>query len=157
MKSHGLLLLLLFITTFVNSEVDRSREFDPSRFRLVDQINGSFFVRGNLPIRNGSFVFEELYGELEKFTNSSGFKVVVISLLNFLTARETKSRYIEEQFFDQNGHHKYKGKVHEYKNFNIYGSYWSPAEWPSFLKPYAVRFYEQTSLDNIPTLVSYIR
>lgn len=47
--------LTIFITIIF---MGFSQQFDPNRLRLVDSNQGHYFVRGNLPIRNNTFVFD---------------------------------------------------------------------------------------------------
>ena len=42
---------------------------------------------------------DELRGNLTQLTQLKRYRLVVVSFLNFLTAKETKNRYLEEKYF----------------------------------------------------------
>ena len=44
---------------------------------------------------------EELQEQVRQLTGLTNYELVVVSFLNFLTAKETKNRYIEEKYFDK--------------------------------------------------------
>lgn len=74
------------------------------RLRIVDsnEEGRNYFVRGNLPIdANRQFQYEDLKSNLTALTGLDQFSLKVISFLNFLTAKETKNRYIEEKYFEK--------------------------------------------------------
>lgn len=74
--------------------------FLPERLLVIDSANNNFIVRGNLPINDQrQFQIKELKTNLSSLTGLKKYRLVVISFLNFLTAKETRNRYIEEKFF----------------------------------------------------------
>lgn len=143
--SRALILVLLAICV--------SCQFDTTRFRVIDRDQNHVLVRGNLPIHNNTFQFEELYKALSVFTGTQGYRLVIYSLLNLLTAKQTKNRYIEENYFDSEGIARYNNQINVYYNHDIVGSFFSPAQYPATLKKYALKFYNFTSYDKIPVLL----
>lgn len=87
-KSFLALFALLLVIVLANCQ------FNESRLRIIDQNEGHYLVRGNLPMKNFTFDFETLYKKLSQFTNTTGYRIVVISLLNAFTPKETKNKYI---------------------------------------------------------------
>lgn len=63
---------------------------------------------------------DELRSNLTQLTQLKRYKLIVISFLNFLTAKETKNRYIEEKYFEKNKN------VAEYRNRVVLGSLLDP-------------------------------
>jgi hypothetical protein len=57
-------------------------------------------------------------------TGLKRYKLVVVSFLNLLTAKETKNRFIEEKFFERNR------DAGEYKNWVVLGSVFDPNVMP---------------------------
>ena len=62
-------------------------QFEPSRLRIVDMNENHALVRGNLPIENGEFQFKKLYKALSDLTGIKHYRLVIFSLLNFLTGK----------------------------------------------------------------------
>lgn len=146
--SHTLIFVLIVICV--------SCQFDTTRFRIIDRDEDHVLVRGNLPIHNNTFQFEELYKALSVFTGTSGYRLVIYSLLNLLTAKQTKNRYIQENYFNSQGEKRYNNQLNLYYNHDIVGSFFSPAQYPAILKKYALKYYNFTSYDKIPTLLERI-
>jgi hypothetical protein len=70
-------------------------ELYTERVRVVDSDpKGGFLIRGNLPIKDGLFQMGELQQQVRLLTGLQHYELVVLSFLNFLTAKETKNRYI---------------------------------------------------------------
>lgn len=83
------LLIVLLAVSAVHCALDRDR------IMLVDKKDDLHFLfRGNMPIEDNKFQYEELKTALDELSNTTGYRIVVVTLLNFLTAKETKNRYI---------------------------------------------------------------
>lgn len=98
-------------------------DFLPERLHVIDKNEGSknYLVRGNLPINaKREFQIKELKGNLSELTGLKNYQLVVYSLMNFLTPKETRNRYIEEKFFEK---HPEAG---EYRNKVVLGSLIDP-------------------------------
>lgn len=87
-------------------------DFDSDRVHLIDEINGSYFFRGNEPLigneKNRRFAYAELIAKMnerleqeghEKLTADS-FELIDISLLN--SAADEFDLRIERKFFEEN-------------------------------------------------------
>jgi hypothetical protein len=87
---YTLIILILFLGHLA------SCDFLPKRLRIVDfnKTSKNYFVRGNVPIKNKQFQIDELRGNLSEVTGLNRYRLIVISLLNFLTSKESKLRYI---------------------------------------------------------------
>ena len=61
-----------------------SARFDPSRLAIVDQVNGTTFVRGNLPLIGDDlhFAYDELKTALAKTVDLEDRALVVVSLID---------------------------------------------------------------------------
>lgn len=124
-KSLIPILLLLFALTSINCTLKQER------IRLYDR-NATHYVLGcnSVVSSYGKFQYEEIKQTLEIMFGVSDYRVFSISLLNTITSRDTKERYIEENFYNQ-----YPGRPNEavvdripsyYHNFPIVGSLISP-------------------------------
>ena len=78
----------------------------------------------------------------------------MISLLNFLTAKETKNRYIEEKYFDT--HSQVDGIKLTYENYFVLGSLIDPASVPLFVRNVVLRYYNYVSFDKLNTLMEKV-
>ena len=89
---------------------------------------------------------------IDEMTATQDHDVVVVSLLNFFTAKETRSRYIEEKFFD--AHQQINQHSLQYINHYVLGDLWSPHQVPSFLGSLYLQYYDWISFDRLNTLLS---
>ena len=87
-------------------------------------------------------------------------RLIVISLLNFLTAKETKNRYIEEKYFEDN---QINGKVRNsgdrpvlLQSYPIMGSFIHPASVPTSIRSWMSANYDLTTIDDTNGLIDYI-
>ena len=148
MKFLLLVIVLLSIQTVVECD------FDKSRLRIIGQNDEHFLVRGNLPIANNTFQYEELAGALDELTSTKNYRILVISLLNFLTAKETRNRYIEDNFFE--GKVRINNRKVDYKTHFLIGSYFSPEQVPLWLRKIFVKYYEFLTIDDMNLLMKEI-
>ena len=146
----GLKCLLILLLALALAQCD----FDKERLRIVARNDNHFLVRGNLPIANSTFQYDELREALDELTNTTRYRIVVVTLLNFLTAKETRSRYIEDKFFE--------GKVRinnikvDYKQHFVIGSYLSPSQVPLWLRKIFIKYYDYLTIDNMNGLMHKI-
>ncbi|MGL4348658.1 MAG: protein-tyrosine phosphatase family protein [Chlamydiales bacterium] len=109
---------------FKNLQHAKNPLFKPNRLFLVDHTENNFLFRGNVPINNETFAYEELIETIKKSAADNNldlkddFKLTVISLLNSFTESETKK--IEKNFFMQ---YPEKGRVYFHA---IYGDLLNP-------------------------------
>jgi len=124
-------------------ETAQNLKFTPSLVSLIhqDPRSGNFLFRGNLPIEQNSFSYEDLVKALKNATPGGAlpaqFFLVDISLLNRINPQEDRHLTIEQRFWQQNPQ---LGKL---LNHPVYGSLSSPNSYPN-----AVR----KKLEKIPTL-----
>ena len=87
---YSVIILILFMGHLASCDLL------PNRLRIVDfnKTAKNYFVRGNVPIKNKQFQIDELRGNLSEITGLNRYKLIVISLLNFLTSKESKLRFI---------------------------------------------------------------
>jgi hypothetical protein len=84
MANVAILALLLLAVSWANCELN------PERLSIVDKNSklGNYLVRGNLPISNEKkFQIDLLKQHLSNLTGLKKYDLVVISFLNFLTAK----------------------------------------------------------------------
>ena len=79
----------------------------------------------------------------------------MISLLNFLTPKETKNRYIEEKYFDN--HFEVNGALIKYQNYVVLGSLIDPSSVPLFLRNILVSYYDWVSFDKLNSLLKQVK
>ena len=70
-----------------------------------------------------------------------------MSFLNFLTAKETKNRYIEEKYFDQHPHHAH------YRTQLILGALTDPFNYPPLFLPPAQLISSLFDVDGLDSLL----
>lgn len=129
-------------------------DFLPKRLRIVDsnRKHNTFLVRGNLPINaNDKFQFQQLKGNLSALTGSKRYELIVVSFLNYLTAKETKNKNIEQRFFSKNS------KVAEYRSKTILGSFIDPTEMPDWFARSLSFLEEYIDFDGIDELITELR
>lgn len=70
-------------------------DLDTSLMKIINSNNNNnFLVRGNLPVKNKKFQYKELRKSLNELTGIDDYKLVVISLMNSLTGKESTNRKI---------------------------------------------------------------
>lgn len=84
---------------------------------------------------------------MRELTGLKKYELVVVSFLNFLTAKETKNRYIEEKYFDK---HPKKG---EYRSWLVLGALTDPLRYPPFFLTPARMITALVDLDSLEALL----
>jgi hypothetical protein len=106
---------------------------NPGIVHLVqkDNASGNVLFRGNMPVANGVFQYDQLVKAMRDAAQASGqvlpptFKVIDISLVNELTGGEKKDLAVEKAYWST---HPAQGQL---INNPIYGSLTSPNSYPS--------------------------
>lgn len=146
--------LLLLAIIWLSALAAVNCDFDKSRLRIIGQNDKHFLVRGNLPIANDTFQYQELAGALDELTGTKEYRILVISLLNFLTAKETRNRYIEDKFFE--GKVRINNRKVDYKTHFLIGSLFSPEKVPLWLRKVFIKYYDFLTIDNMNLLMKEI-
>ena len=94
MYKYIVLATCLFVASCVGVFSKQGLDFDAKRVHLIDEINGSYFFRGNEPLigngKNRQFAYTELISKINQRLEHAGheklapdsFQLVDISLLN---------------------------------------------------------------------------
>ena len=112
MYKYIVLAACLFVASCVGVFSKQGLDFDAKRVHLIDEINGSYFFRGNEPLigngKNRQFAYTELISKINQKLEHAGheklapdsFQLVDISLLN--SAADEFDLKIERNFFEEN-------------------------------------------------------
>ncbi len=129
--------------------------FDPSRVHLIDSAaaTGSFLFRGNEPIRNMTFVYDELQTALANASArvggppvAKGLFLVDVNLLEL----ERGSIHIEEAFFAANPH------LGIFQHKPIYGALTNPLDYAESVRKIMARDLDSWSHDKLPSLMTWL-
>lgn len=129
---------------------------DPNLVRLVqgDLATGNFLFRGNMPVANGAFQYDDLVQSMRNAAQAAGrtlppqFRIIDISLVNELTPGEKNDLAVEMAYWNS---HAGQGRL---VNHPIYGSLTSPHLYPEAERR---RLERKPSLGHVGQLVDDIQ
>lgn len=125
------------------TETVNKQTFNPALVSLINQdaASGNFLFRGNMPLTNNGFAYDQLVAALKKASPGHNlpeqFYLVDISLINSINPQEAGDLKIEKAYWQQ---HTSNGQL---INHPIYGSLTSPNDYATDARK---------KLEKIPTL-----
>lgn len=128
-----------------------AESFNNNLLYLLDRNDNTYFFRGNIPLRDGKFCYEELKDQIQNYLLEYGrpistdFKLICISLLNNFADR--KECMIESKWFSC---HPDKGCIWRYP---LFGYCCSPFYIPQNLR----KVFYFTDTDGVRYLVRYLK
>lgn len=75
--------------------------------------------------------------------------------MNFLTAKETRNRYIEENFYDNKN--RVDGVLVDYRAYLVLGTVISPTSVPTWLRKIFTKYYDYLTFDRINDVLEQLR
>ncbi len=133
-------------------EEERLQNFNPSLLYLLDQKQNIFFLRGNLPEKDGTFCYDDLVSAIKTYLLNQGikigekFKILDLSFLNYFL--ESKQIEIEKNWIVE---HPQAGCF--WLN-SLYGSLVNPIDLSVSLRDIIARNFE---IDGLKAFIPYLK
>ena len=132
-----------------------SFDLNPNVVRLVqgDLSSGNLLFRGNMPVKEGVFQYDDLVQSMRNAAQAAGralpaqFRIIDISLVNELTPGEKNDLAVEKAYWSS---HPAQGQL---INHPIYGSLTSPHDYPTDVR---MRLERKPSLGHLGDLIEKI-
>ncbi len=140
---------------FIAQKLEQGSDFKPAAVRLVDYHSktGNYLFRGNIPLKNGTFTYDELMTTLNEIAKKKLHRTIPkdallidVSLINSIV--EDADLKKEELFFNNNPD---KGQLIKHP---IYGALTSPNWYPEELRK---EFVQIPSIGHLRNLIDQLK